>query len=397
MIIRQKYIDQLNSFFDTGFVKVVTGVRRSGKTFILKMYRESLTKRGITNNNILSINFESLKFEEYQTSNKFYDYVASWVGDSKDKKYLFFDEIQKVTDWQKAINSFRVDFNCDIYITGSNASLLSGEISTLIAGRYVEIEVFPLSFKEYLEFKNIDKNKDELFLDYIQEGGFPDIALAPDDIGVKKTIAQGIFDSIVLRDVNLRASIGNELVLNRLVAFMLDNIGNSMSVNNITGTFTSDKIETNNTILTKYINALKNAFIFYKASRYDIRGKSLLKTLGKYYVVDTGLRNLQLERDYNDSIGHQIENIVYIELLRRGNNVAIGKDGTKEIDFVARKGQEIIYYQVAYQLPENDDREVPNLANLKDGYRKKILTFNRMDVGIRDGIEIQYIVDFLLE
>jgi predicted AAA+ superfamily ATPase len=296
------------------------------------------------------------------------------------------------------VNSFRVDFPSDIYISGSNASLLSGELATVIAGRYIEIPVYPLSFKEYLTFKNSTKDTELQFYDYMTDGGFPAVVLAKDDEEVKRIIRQGILDSILLRDVSMRANIRNEDLLLRLTEYLMDSIGSPVSANKILGVFQADGLKLKNTqVIAKYMDLLENAFIFYKAQRYDLRGKERLKTLGKYYVVDTGLRNAVLRKNYTDNVGPQLENIVYIELLRRRYLVDIGTYNSAEIDFVARKGAEVIYIQVTQQIPENSTRETDNLKYLRDGYEKLVLTANRMDVGRIDGIEVKHVIDWLLE
>lgn len=395
MIERKLYLDRLHKFQDTEFVKVITGVRRSGKTFVLRMFRESLRQQGINDDQVIFINFESLKYQALLTKNAFYQYVSERVISGK-KMYLFFDEIQRVEGWEDAVNSFRVDFDADIYVSGSNASLLSGELATLLTGRMVEIPIYPLSFKEFLQFKGLTDNPDQYFNDYITEGGFPAVALV-EDAEVKQSILDGIYSSILLRDVTERASIRNDGQLTQIATYLLSEVGNLVSGNKIAGMLKNEGFKTANaTSVLRYIELLSDAFIVYPAKRYDLRGKAYLKNVAKYYAVDTGLRNTTLNRNFRDNYGHQIENIVYLELRRRGYQVDVGKDDTQEIDFVARRGNETRYYQVTMQLPQNSDREVANLVALSDNYPKVVLTANRMDVGVIDGIPVMHIVDWLM-
>lgn len=395
IIKRSLYLDRLRQFQDTEFVKVITGVRRSGKTFVLRMFRDSLREQGIADDQVIFINFESLKYQTLLEKNAFYQYVTQRVLPGK-KMYLFFDEIQRVSGWEDAVNSFRVDFDADIYVSGSNASLLSGELATLLTGRMVEIPIYPLSFKEFLDFKGITANPERYFNDYINEGGFPAATLVRDP-EVKRSILDGIYSSILLRDVTERANIRNDGQLTSIANYLLSEVGNLVSGAKIAGTLKHEGFKTANaTSVLRYISLLSDAFIVYPARRYDLRGKSYLKSTAKYYAVDTGLRNTTLNRNYHDNFGHQIENIVYLELRRRGYQVDVGKSNAREIDFVAHKGNEIRYYQVTMQLPQDSNREVANLIALDDNYPKMVLTANRMDVGTIDGIPIMHIVDWLL-
>ncbi|WP_338215752.1 ATP-binding protein [Companilactobacillus muriivasis] len=395
MIVRDLYLNKLRKFQNTEFVKVITGVRRSGKTFILRMFRDELRQQGIPDDQIIFINFESMKYQNLLSKNALYDYVMKSLIPDK-KMYLFFDEIQRVTGWEDVINSFRVDFDADIYVSGSNASLLSGELATLLTGRMVEIPIYPLSFKEYLQFRDITDQPERYFNDYITEGGFPAVALV-DDASVKQSILDGIYSSILLWDVTERAQIRDDGQLTQISNYLLSEIGNLISGNKIAGVLSNEGFKTANaTSVLRYINLLQNAFLFYPAKRYDIRGKAYLRTVAKYYAVDTGLRNTTLNRNYHDNFGHQMENIVYLELRRRGYQVDVGKDDTKEIDFIARKGNETRYYQVTMQLPDDNNREISNLAVLPDNFPKVVLTANRMDVGHVNGISVEYIIDWLL-
>jgi predicted AAA+ superfamily ATPase len=394
MYQRKEYLEQLLKHKDNEFLKVITGVRRSGKSYLLKLYKEYLLTHGMNKANIFFISFELFSNKKFRDPDALYQYIEENY-DRSTKTYFFFDEIQLLTNWQEVVNSLRIDFHSDIYITGSNANLLSGELATLLSGRYVQISMWPLSFKEYLQFTQSKKTVEERFFDYVQEGGFPAVAMQNDN-DVKQSILSGIFDTIIFKDIAARAKISNIEVLVRVVEFLMDNIGQPISANNIANSLKSDGLATTSSTVDKMLKNLEEAFIFYKTQRYDLRGKERLKTLGKYYVVDTGLRNHRLVKTFRDNLGSQIENIVFLELKRRGYHVMVGKYDQKEIDFVAIKQNEMEYIQVTRQLPENTHEE-DNLLMIRDNYKKKIITANRMDVGNIHGIEVQYITDFLLE
>lgn len=396
MFERPLYLNRLRKYRDTEFIKVITGVRRSGKTFLLQMLKNDLLKNSIAPNQIIDINFESMKYSKLTEKEQFYNYVMQRAVSGK-KMYLFFDEVQRVNQWQDAVNSFRVDLDADIYISGSNASLLSGELATLLTGRMVEIPVYPLSFKEYLLFKQSTDNPDIEFYRYINEGGFPAVVLSPDP-EVKRTVIDGIYSSILLKDVTERAKIRDDQTLIRLSQYLLSEVGNQISANKIAGVLKNEGFKSaNNVSISRYLHYLTDAYLFHEAKRFDIRGKNYLRSNSKYYAIDLGLRNTTLNKNYKDNIGHQIENVVYLELLRRGYKVDVGKDGNQEIDFAAKKGNEIEYYQVTQQIPDNSDREIQNLMNISDNYKKTLITANRMDVGEQNGIPIIHIVDWLLE
>lgn len=396
LIQRPRYMDFLEKFKDNEQIKVITGIRRSGKTFIMRMFIDKLKNEDkIAASNIIQMNFESFAFRKIRDADNLYQYVMEHKG--KGKQYLFFDEIQHVSEWQEAINAFRVDLDCDIYITGSNSSLLSGDLATLLAGRYVELHVFPLSFSEYYHFHHgTPKIAYQLFMNYMQDGGFPLVSLTDDD-EVKTSIKEGIIDSVILNDVLLRSKLRDENALIRLVGYLMSEVGNSISISKAVATMKSNQINISIPTINTYLDLLKRAFVFYSAQNYDLRGRKYLNSNDKYYVVDTGLRNTFINKGSRDNFGHQLENIVYLELLRRGYQVDVGKYGSKEIDFVARKGKEVVYYQVTLQLPENSNRETDNLRYIPDGYKKQVLTLNLMDQGIVDGIEVKYVIDWLLE
>lgn len=396
MIKRDKYLKFLKQFKDNEAVKVITGIRRSGKTTLMNMFIDYLKQEGIQDDQIIHINFENLAFNDIKDEMDLFHYVHDHENKLK-KNYLFFDEIQHVQNWQKAIDSFRVDMDADIYITGSNAHLLSGELATLLAGRYVELKIYPLSFKEYYDFKQgTPENRYQLFTDYITDGGFPAVDLAPSE-DLKTALKQGIFDSVVLRDIALRAHTRDDQAIVAIIEYLMGELGSPVSATNISHTLKSNGFKTTTSTVISYLNLLEQSYLFYKAKRYDIRGKKMLNAMGKYYVADTGLRNTRLNKNYRDNLGHQIENIVYLELLRRGYKVDVGDYSGKEIDFVARKGQQVEYYQVTERLPENSTRETDNLRFIPDGYQKIVLSLSQFDAGIIDGIQVRYLLDWLLD
>lgn len=396
MIKRYDYINWLIKSKDNEFIKIITGVRRSGKSVLMELFREYLESDGVNNKNIIFYNFEHPDNFKYKNAEVLYEDLKEKAKNIDEKIYFMFDEIQEVKDWQKLVNGLRVVFDADIYITGSNANLLSGELATYLAGRYIELQVYPLSFKEYKEFVeslNKSQNVDVLFMDYLKWGGFPVLPTISDE-KIRNSVLDGIYTSIILKDVAARGGIREISLLERVVTYLLDTIGSSISIKKIADTITSDGINTNATSVDKYLKLLKESFVFYEAQRYDIRGKQRLKTLAKYYVVDTGIRNNTLKKIGN--VGSQLENIIFIELKRRGYEVFVGKLDDKEVDFVCFKDGLVEYYQVAYQLPSDSDREKRSLLNVADNYSKIILTLNRMDVGNVDGIPIIHTVDWLL-
>ncbi len=396
LIQRPRYIKFLKKFQDTEFIKVITGVRRSGKTYLMNMFIDELLKKGIHQDQIIHINFENLQYSKLDDYMKLWQYVHDHEVKGK-KNYLFFDEIQNVREWERAINSFRIDMDADIYVTGSNSHLLSGELATLLAGRYVELTVFPISFAEFFNFKKGQPfQENELFDEYLQTGGFPNAILAP-DVDFKTTVLQDIFNTIMYRDVALRANTKNDRAIVAIAEYLMSEIGNPISANKIAGALQSTGFKTQPKSVISYLDLLEQAFIFYRARRYDIRGKKWLQTLSKYYVVDTSLRSIQLKRSSRDNLGHVLENIVFIELLRRGYKVDVGNYDNKEIDFLARKGDKIEYYQVTLHIPENSTRETDNLRFIPTGYPKTVLSLDARDVGQVEGIQIKYVLNWLLE
>lgn len=391
---RSHYLNKLLDYKDNETIKVITGVRRAGKSHLLLLLKDFLTEQE-PDADILYFNFEHPQTFPLHDGAKLYAHLRKRV--SKKRVYFLFDEIQLVRDWQRYVNGLRVEFDCDIYLTGSNANLLSGELATLLGGRFVEIPVFPLSFGEYMSFRGAiaEEGRDRYFRDYLKDGGFPLIALTEKE-NVKAGILRGISDSIVFRDVAARGSVKDTDLLQRLILYLMDNIGNSISATKIANYLNSSGEPTRSATVSKYLGLLEDAFVFYHAQRYDIRGKEYLKTLGKFYTVDLGLRNEILGR-WDTNRGSQIENLVYLRLLQLGYSVYVGKYEDVEIDFVCFRGSEVKYVQVCERLPIESERETRNLLRIPDNYERKIITMNKLDVGIRDGIEIVHIYDFLTE
>lgn len=429
---RELYLQQLKAFQDTEMIKVITGIRRCGKSSLMKLMADELRHSGKEDKQIIEINFESMRFSE-MTVKEFYDYIADRIVPEK-RMYFFFDEVQRSVGWENAVNSFRVDFDCDIYITGSNAHLLSSELSTYLAGRYVEIKVLPLSFREFLDFhgyrveeyqslagKTKRRIKDasgeifdpkELYEAYAKFGGMPMLA----DVGLeqdKVTAAlDGVYSAVVVRDILEREkrkgqrTITDSLLLRKLMMFLADNIGSTVSATSIGNTLVSEglledgkrKAKPATHTIQAYIEALRESFIFYEIKRFDIKGREYLKTLGKYYIVDIGLRNYLLGYRDGDT-GHILENIIYFELLRRGYDVAIGKIDSKEVDFIATKTDEKKYIQVTESMaaPETRERELAPLEKIADNYEKIVIAMEPGLMQDQAGIKIMSAIDFLLE
>lgn len=393
MIERPLYMNKLKKMVDTEFIKVITGVRRSGKSFLLLMLRDYLLKKGIANDQIIYINFENPEYFDLLDYKSLYTYLKDRVNPTK-RTYFLFDEVQDVQNWQKLINGLRVAFDSDIYITGSNASLLSGELGTYLTGRYIEMRVLPLSFNEYLLFKNVENQSSEkYFADYLDYGGFPSVVLQ-DDKQLKDDALNGIYSSILLRDVANRASIKEPEILERITLYLLDNIGNLVNVNKIANTVRSTGRKISNNTVESYINLLVKSFLFYRVPRYDIRGKEYINNQAKFYVVDLGFVRSQLKKR-NTNRGARIENLVFLELIRRNYNVFVGKLRAKEIDFVASNADETIYVQVTDHIPDNNQREIDNLLHLSTGYKRVLITNSWSDVGNYEGIPIIHVIDFL--
>lgn len=429
---RNIYLNQLIAFQDKEPVKVITGIRRCGKSSLLKLMQEHLLNSGVKQDQIIAINFESLEFQEMNYK-ELYEYVKKKIPNTK-RAYLFFDELQRIERWENAINSFRVDFDCDIYISGSNSYLLSSEYSTYLSGRYVEIKMYPLSFKEFIDFhgyklkeyktpigekkKRAINEKDEivevrdLFDAYMRYGGMPGIA----DVGLEQdqamTLLDGVYSTVVVRDIlerekrrGLRQITDAEL-LRKIILFLADNIGNNTSLNSVSNTLVSENMIQNRErhgkpatkTIASYVGALKESYMFYDVKRFDIKGKEYLRTLGKYYIVDIGLRNYLLGFRDRDR-GHALENIVYFELLRRGFDVSIGKIGNLEVDFIAANANEKMYIQVTESMKNESvrERELKPLQKIHNNYKKIVIALDKAIDDEYDGIQSIDVIEWLLK
>lgn len=393
VIQRPLYMKRILSMMDKEFIKIITGVRRAGKSYILLMIKDELLRRGINEQQIIYLNFENPEYFDILSFDKLYQYIKEKVPQNNKKVYFLFDEIQEVTEWQKLVNGLRVAYDSDIYITGSNASILSGELATYLTGRYVEIKVQPLTLNEYLKFKNYDDSAERHFDDYLEYGGFPAVVLQTNN-QLKNDVLKGIFNSVLLRDVTQRATIKNPEALERIALFLLSNIGQLVSVNRVANTLRSSGLKVSNNTIEGYLKLLEEAYLFYKVPRYDIRGKEYLRGQGKYYVVDLGFVRSQLRRNGMNR-GSMIENLVFLKLLSEGYEVFVGKYDRKEIDFVATNSDETVYLQVTDHVPDNSKRETNNLLHLPTGYRKILITNSWNDVGEIDGIPVIHLIDFL--
>jgi len=403
---RDLYLTKLINFKDKPLIKVITGIRRCGKSTLLSLFEQHLIAIGISENQIIRMNFESFAFEEIKNYKDLHKYIYNKITNSNnkiinnnEKYYLLLDEIQQVDSWEKVINSFLVDANVDIYITGSNAYLLSSELSTLLSGRYVEIRMLPLSFKEYLDFTDTWEESDfqSQFDQYLQYGSLPTIVELidhPDTIG---PFLEGIYNTVLMKDVIERNNIRDTALLESVLRYIATNIGNVVSTKKISDYLTSSGRKTTSDTIDNYLKMLENAFIIYKANRYDLKGKMFLKTLQKYYIADIGIRN-QLTGLRNTDYGHILENIVYLELLRRGYDVSIGKVGSLEVDFIATKPTEKIYYQVSASILDDKtrERELRPLQAISDNYPKYILTMDQTIYDDFNGIKVINIIDFLI-
>lgn len=392
MVKREGYLDKIKKLKDKQVIKVVTGVRRCGKSTLLQQFRDYLRECGVDNSHIIAINFEDLAFEHLHDYKALYSYVTERLVPGQ-MTYVFLDEIQTVSDFQKAVDSLFIQENVDVYITGSNAHMLSGELATLLSGRYIEIRMLPLSFAEYYELVGGDRRT--AWNSYFTHGGFPYTAQLDDD-AVRREYLSGIYNTVLLKDIVSRKRIQDVPLLESVIKFLFDNIGNTVSSKKISDSLTSYGRKTTSVTVENYIEALMESFILYKAGRYDIKGKQYLKSLEKYYLVDVGLRRLLLGDKYSD-IGHILENIVYLELIRRGYRVSIGKIGNLEIDFVAGNGDNRIYYQVAASVldPSTFAREITPLKKVNDHYPKFIITMDELSIN-EDGIRQINVIDFLL-
>ena len=396
MIIREEYLKKLFTYMDAPIIKILAGIRRCGKSTILEMLHKELISKGIDKNNIICKRYTSFEIDDCYTAKDMYnDIKKEMINDNK--YYLLLDEVQEIDGWEKAINSLLEDTNADIYMTGSNSNLMSSEISTYLTGRYVLIPVYPLSFKEYLDFKSSStKSEKELLNEYIKFGGFPIVALGNYDEQSAYQIVEGIYNSVITSDITKRHNIVNFDLFNRVVKFIIENVGKTFSANSIVKFLKSEGRALSVESIYNYLEWLEKAFVIYRCRRYDLQGKSVLKTQEKFYLADQSLKYCIM--GFNPkSIASMLENIVYFELKRRGYEVYIGKLSTKEIDFVAIKRDERIYVQVCRTLPENSDREIGNLLAIKDQYPKYVVTLDELSTGNVNGIKIIHLFDFLLK
>lgn len=402
LINRPEYLKHLIQNRDVDLVKIVTGIRRCGKSSLLELYHQYLLEQGVKEDHIVHMNLESLRYRDLSDYLTFYDYVSGQIP-REGKTYLIFDELQAVEHWEKAVESFRLDYDVDIYITGSNAYLLSTEFSTLLSGRYVEIRILPLSFKEFLTFYSFapTATQEEKFQRYLQFGGMPILREYRFNEARSNQALEGIYSTVVLRDILQRNRDADQAMLQKIVLFLCSNIGSVNSPSSIGSVlYNEGDIKGKNVAgktVEKYIAMLRSAYIFFSVGRYDVKGKQLLKTLGKNYIIDMGFRNMLL--GYRDADrGHILENIVYLELLRRDYRVCIGKVGEAEVDFVAEKPDDKVYIQVTESMlsQETRERELRPLRMIPDNYEKIVLSMDRDFIKSYDGIKLQYLLDWLL-
>ncbi|MDR2712086.1 MAG: ATP-binding protein [Clostridiales bacterium] len=394
MIQRKQYMNKLIKMKDEKIIRVITGIRRSGKSTLLLLFQDYLKENGVGEDQIISLNFEDMQYEPLLDYHKLYEYITAHLAPGK-RIYVFLDEIQSVPMFQKVVDSLYIKDNVDVYITGSDAHLLSGDLATLLSGRYIEIKMLPLSFAEYYELKGASNPKD-VFPSYYLNGAFPQAAAIADD-EVRTDYIRGIYNTVLLKDIVARKKITDVELLESVSRFLFDNIGNIVSSQKIADSLTSYGRKTTSVTVENYLSALMDAYVLYKAPRYDIKGKQYLESLEKYYLADVSLRHIALG-ERNRDIGRILENIVFLELIRRGYTVQIGKVGEKEVDFIATSGDQKIYYQVAASVldPATFKREFEPLRIIKDHYPKFVLTMDDFPVG-DNGIRQMNIVDFLLE
>jgi len=397
MIERTEYLEELKRWKDKDLIKVVTGIRRCGKSTLFELFINYLKNCGIDNDQIIMINLENAdyNFADYK---ELYNYINKKIN-SKRQYYVFLDEVQNVFEFQKAVDSLYIKKNVDVYITGSNAHLLSGELATLLSGRYVEIKMLPLSFKEYITTFSDNNNYQQLFLSYMKNGGMPgNIAILKDNPNDLDTYLEGIFTTIVYKDIITRNNISDKMLLESVLKFIFDSIGSPISTKKISDTLTSKGISTSNHTVENYISAFTESFLIYKTERFDVKGKNLLARDYKYYVVDQGLRSYLLGKRADSDMGHILENIVYLELLRRGYKVYVGKVDDLEVDFVAENRDGLKYYQVALTVRDENvlNRELKALQRTGDHYPKYLLTLDMDLEADYDGITKINVIDWLL-
>ena len=395
MIYRSHYIDILRKYRDIQLVKILSGIRRSGKSTILEMLRDDLLKKGVASDHIVYERYTSESLEHGMTDREMYQHIRGLIKD-KGRYYLLLDEVQEIEGWEKAVNSLLEDFDTDIYVTGSNSRLLSSEISTYLSGRYISIPVYTLSFEEYLDFRrNSGLSERELLSQYMRKGGFPLIVREDLDEASAYQVAEGIYNSVITRDIARRYNISNFDLFDRVVRYIVENVGKTFSANSIVKFLKGEGRALSVESIYNYINWLDKAFVIYRCRRYDLQGKAVMKTQEKFFLADPSLKYCILGFDPR-SIAAMMENIVYFELLRKGYDVYIGKNGSHEIDFVAVRRDERIYVQVCRNIPDDSDRELRNLLEIQDHYPKYIVTLDEFASGNVSGVKIIHLVDFLL-
>ena len=395
MVERKEYFEKLLGYKDKKLIKVITGVRRCGKSTLLKMFQEYLLENGVQKNQIISVNFEDYEFDELKDPKALHQFILDRLLPDR-MVYIFLDEIQNVNDFQKVVDSFYIKDKIDIYLTGSNAYMLSGELATLLSGRYVKIEMLPLSFAEYIQAKGQGRSLDENYQEYIETSSFPYMLHLSKDKRQIKEYLTGIYDSILVKDVIARKKISDVMMLESVIRFLMDNIGNQLSTKKISDTMSSGGRNINVRTVESYVSAFKDSYIVYQAKRYDIKGKQYLKTLEKYYIVDIGLRNALLGNPGKD-IGHVLENVIYLELIRRGYDVYIGKVDDVEVDFVVKDEKGTKYIQVAASVRDENTlaRELRPLQKISDHYPKIIMTLDQDPVADYEGIRRINALDYL--
>lgn len=405
MVNRDEYLEKLKQWRNEKIIKVVTGIRRCGKSTLLEQYRKYLLETDVNENQIIAINFEDMAYDDLLDYKKLYAYLCERLSSDK-MTYIFLDEIQKVECFEKVVDSLYIKDNTDIYITGSNAFMLSGELATLLSGRYIEIKMLPLSFKEYAKLQKTTRSNDELFTEYMADGGFPYIATMDRNKEKIDTYLEGIYNTIIIKDIEERQvrkgtekrKVTDLSLLKNISRFLSGSVGNLISIKSVSDYIVSTGRKVSPNTVADYIDVLTEAFIFYPVERFDIQGKQLLQQNQKYYIADTGLRRYMLPKKSYD-IGFTLENIIYLELCRRGYKVYVGKNGVKEVDFVAKKNDVIEYFQVTASMIDEKtfNREITPLNNIRDHYLKTILTLDRFSPGNYNGIIVENAVDWLMK
>ena len=405
MVNREEYLEKLKQWRNEKIIKVVTGIRRCGKSTLLEQYRKYLLETNVNENQIIAINFEDMAYDDLLDYKKLYAYLCERLSSDK-MTSIFLYEIQKVECFEKVVDSLYIKDNTDIYITGSNAFMLSGELATLLSGRYIEIKMLPLSFKEYAKLQKTTRSNDELFTEYMADGGFPYIATMDRNKEKIDTYLEGIYNTIIIKDIEERQvrkgterrKVTDLSLLKNISRFLSGSVGNLISIKSVSDYIVSTGRKVSPNTVADYIDVLTEAFIFYPVERFDIQGKQLLQQNQKYYIADTGLRRYMLPKKSYD-IGCTLENIIYLELCRRGYKVYVGKNGVKEVDFVAKKNDVIEYFQVTASMIDEKtfNREITPLNNIRDHYLKTILTLDRFSPGNYNGIIVENAVDWLMK